>query len=207
MTVSEALQTRRATPSFDPSFKMTKEEVLDLMDRASLAPSSMNLQPWEVVLFMTDEEKQGLLPIAMNQAKVTQASAVLVVVGNISFYENAAKLVDSRIEKGYMKPDGGDAFVGMVEKSFKEFESKSRDEAFRGAVLWAMSFMMVATEAGYDTAPMSGFFPDKFSEAYGLPDDQAPIMLICIGRGNPEVKLLERDLRFPAADFTHFGKW
>lgn len=207
MTVTDALTKRRATPAFDPTFTLTKEELFKVIETANLAPSSMNLQPWELVVFSTEEEKQSLLPIAMNQPKVVQASHVIAVIGNTSFYKNAERLVESRIEKGYMKPEGAEAFVAGATGYFKDNAAGSRDEAFRGAVLWAMSFMLAATEAGYDTAPMSGFFPDKFSEAYGLPEDRVPIMLIAIGKANSEVKLLERDLRFPAADLVHQGSW
>ena len=80
MTVNEALHARRATPSFDKSVTITREEVLALIDEASLAPSSMNMQPWEFLVIETDEDKAKLKDVAMNQGKVTEASAVIVVI-------------------------------------------------------------------------------------------------------------------------------
>ncbi len=206
MTVTEALQKRRAIPSFDPTVTISREELERLIDLASLAPSSMNLQPWEILVCDTPEDKARLLAVAMNQKKVSEASAAIVVVCNLEFPDHAADEADSQIERGYTPADKRDGFITMAH-GFKANPNIVRDEAIRSCNLWAMSFMLVAQEAGWETGPMGGFFPDKFAEEFGLPDSRYPILIITIGKANPSIKILERNFRYSAKDITHFGNW
>ena len=50
MTVSEALNARRATPFFDPSQEISLDALKALIDQASLSPTSMNLQPYNLLV-------------------------------------------------------------------------------------------------------------------------------------------------------------
>jgi putative NAD(P)H nitroreductase len=100
MTVSEALQTRRAIPSFDPTFSILKEELENLIQLACLAPSSMNLQPWEFLVCYSAEDKARMQSVTMNQKKVSEASAVLAVICNLDFPDHGEAVADSNIAKG-----------------------------------------------------------------------------------------------------------
>lgn len=43
--MSELLK-RRSIRSYDPNVKISKEEMIEILAKASRAPSSMNMQPW-----------------------------------------------------------------------------------------------------------------------------------------------------------------
>ena len=63
------------------------------------------------------------------------------------------------------------------------------------AGLWAMSFMLAAEDAGWNTVPMSGYQPAALRELLALPPHYLDVMLIAIGKGSKEG---HRTLRRPA---------
>ncbi len=206
MTVTEALVARRAVPSFDTSVNISLSELEGIIDTACLAPSSMNLQPWEFLICHTDEEKARLQSVTMNQKKVSEASAVVVLIGNTLLHENADAVADGMIERGYMPTERKEGFVGMA-SGFRENAQAAREEAIRSGSLWAMAFMLAAAEAGWDTAPMGGFVADALSAEFGLPETRFPVLVIGIGKSNPEIKILDRNIRFSAKQLSHYGNW
>ena len=206
MTVTEALHARRAVPSFDPSVSISKQEIEELIDLACLAPSSMNLQPWEFLVCMSDEDKARMVGVAMNQKKIAEASAVIAVICNLEFPDHAEAVAQSNVDRGYFPQERVSGYLGMA-SGFKANPQALREEAIRSCNLWAMAFMMVATEAGWATGPMGGFVAEELSQEFGLPDSKFAVLLITIGKMNPKLNLLERNIRFSAKELTHFGNW
>jgi nitroreductase len=207
MNVRDAILTRRSIPSFDSSVSITKEEILSLLDCANLAPSSMNLQPWEYLVLITAEEKQALSEVSYNQKKIIEASAVIVVLGNLKHYEHADRIADSNIEHGLLTDERKPQWVNGAHGAYENNLQKQRDEVFRGCSLWSMNFMLAATAEGWDTAPMGGFVPEDLNQAFGIPDHYVPTLLICIGKRNPEIEIKPRAFRYPTSEIAHFGKY
>src|SRR5215831_17381612 len=85
--LSEAIRERRATPSFEdvPIHSADLEKIV----RAGLAaPSAYNLQPWRFVVVRDREQKKKLREAAFGQAKVEEASAVIVACGDPQGWTN-----------------------------------------------------------------------------------------------------------------------
>ncbi|HEY0867592.1 MAG TPA: nitroreductase family protein [Fimbriimonas sp.] len=202
MNVSNAVATRRATPSFDESVRMPKGELLRLMNEACLAPSSLNLQPWRFLICETEEEKQRLHEASFRQRKILQASAIVVVLGDLKHHENAPRIADGNVVRGYLAEQGRDEWVQRAYEAYSENAVRSRDEAFRGGSLWAMTFMLLAKGAGWDTAPMGGFEPTKLAETFRLEERYLPVLLVAIGKLNPEVELKPRGERLTAEELV-----
>ena len=207
MSVHDALNFRRAVPHFDSSVAISKEQVLELCNLANLAPSSLGLQPWEYLICTTAEAKERLKAASYNQNKVTEASAVVVVLGNLLHHEHAPKIADSNIELGYFGEERRQPWIDGAFGAYANNPQKQRDESFRGSSLWAMAFMLAAADQGWDTAPMGGFEPDKVAQAFGLPETHIPTLIVCIGKRPEGAKLLPRNYRFPAEDLAHWENW
>jgi nitroreductase len=142
----------------------------------------------------------------MNQKKVTEASAVVVVIGNLNFVDHAEAVVDGMVERGYLPLERKEGMLAMA-NSFKQNPQGMREEAIRSSNLWAMAFMLVAKEAGWDTAPMGGFSAEALIKEFGLPESHFPVLLIAIGKVNSEVKILERNIRLSAKQLVHYDNW
>lgn len=207
MTVSEAVALRRATPSFQSGIAIEEFELIALIDKANLAPSGSNLQPWEFLLCHSVADKSRLQKVSYNQKKIGEASAVLVVLGTLNLGHNAVRIGRGNVALGLYDAEKAASFAESSACSYEGRPEAARDEVFRCGGIWAMTFMILAKEAGWDTAPMGGFEPQKVAEEFQLPTDRIPILVIAIGKLNPEVALYRRAFRIAAQDLVHVGNY
>ena len=127
MDVSSAIHARRAVPSFDSSVEISLEELVALMNEANLAPSAMNLQPWEFLVCHTIEDKKRLQAVSYQQAKVAEASAVVVVLGNLQHHHHATRIADENVKTGVLPEDRRDAWVAGAVGAYEGLSKKQRD--------------------------------------------------------------------------------
>ena len=207
MTVREAIESRRSIPFFDPKIEIAQKELTDLLELSNLAPSSMNLQPWEYIVCTSPEAKQKLREASYKQAKVTEASAVIILLGNLEHHLHADEVASSQIKNGYFGEDRRAGFVDMAHGAYTANPQKQRDEAFRGGSLWAMTFMLAAHEAGWDTAPLGGFVPEQVSTTFNIPETHLPVLLIAIGKRPSDANILPRNERISTKRLAHWETW
>src|SRR5580698_6524053 len=80
-SLSQAIHDRRATPSFDGT-PIPPEDLRKILDAGLSAPSGYNIQPWRFIVVQSEEQKKKLRAASYNQAKVEEASAVIVACGD-----------------------------------------------------------------------------------------------------------------------------
>ncbi len=184
-TLSTLIRDRRSVRKYDPDFKIAKEEILEMLEEATLAPSTSNLQPWEFLVFLDPEERKDLRAIAYNQEQIETASAVIAVLGDKEFHENIDLVYDSMTEAGYVDEASKAVLVGNARKTYPYAPDEARKNlATFDSGLAAMQFMLIAKERGYATGPMGGFDKVKFAERFNVADRYFPIVLITIGKEN-----------------------
>lgn len=207
MTVSQALEIRRAVPGFDPTFKIEKSEVESLINDALLSPSSMNLQPYGFLLAYTAEDKERLQKVSFNQMKVSQASAVIVVLGNMTGHlDHAEDQARHMVELGYFPESNIETWVARAKGAW-ESEQARRDECFRAGNIVGMSLMLLAQERGWNTGPMGGYVEKDLMKEFSLPENLIPVLVLSVGMVTSEVPILPRVPRYSAAELTYEGKF
>jgi len=184
---------RRAVNFFDPTVTLSPSDLKSIYDAAKLAPSSFNLQPWKVVAVLSQEEKEKLRAVAMNQPKVTEASAVLVLFGNTRQYAESQDVFDDYVAKGYMKAEAVPQYTAMAERLYGG--ERAIGYVSRNVGLFAMNLMLAALDQSWDTHPMDGFDIEGVRNLFGLDPKYVPVMLIAIGKKRPEATLLPRGMR------------
>lgn len=188
------LRERRSVRHYDPSVKIPREELKDMLELALTAPSSSNMQPWRFLIIDEQDLKEKLLPISNNQQQVVEASAVIAVLGDLYSYEQAAKIYTETAELGVMSDEIKEA---MIQGSVKTYGGLSKERLHQvnlfDAGLVSMQLMLIARARGYDTVPMGGYNPEKFKEVFEVPETLSPILLIAIGKaaqqGHPSSRL------------------
>ena len=60
----EIITSRRSVRVYDPSVKISREEMTEILEEATLAPSSVNLQPWRFLVVDSPEGKATLEELA-----------------------------------------------------------------------------------------------------------------------------------------------
>lgn len=184
-TISTIIQARRSVRKYDPNFKIEKEEILEMLKEATLAPSTSNLQPWEFIVFLNPEERKDLRAISYNQEQIETASAVIAVLGDKEFYKNIDSVYESMSQRGYIDDASKEVLVGNAKKTYPYAPEEARKNlATFDSGLAAMQFMLIAKERGYATGPMGGFDKVKFAERFSVSDRYFPIVLITLGKEN-----------------------
>ncbi len=180
-TLAQAIAERRATPSFDGT-PIPAEDLKQILDAGLHAPSGYNMQPWRFVVVQSPEQRKRLRAASYNQAKVEEASAVIVACGDADGWR---KDVDLMLQLGR---EGGmpESYAAQASTSVSNFLSGFSREQMHGwlnkHVMIALTHMMLMAEVmGYDTAPMEGFEQDKVHEVLRLPMSYWVVALLGIG--------------------------
>lgn len=206
MDVIEAIRERRSINFFDQTEKIADEKLREIIEIANLSPSSFNLQPWRLVIVRTPEGKKILRKCAFDQAKVEEASAVLIVIADPQgVEENREKVFESWERLGYMKPEARGVYSTMMENLYGTVESVRRKIfAVKNASFFAMNFMIAARAFGYETHPMDGFDEDAIKKEFGIPQDKIIPLLIAIGKLKKGVNVLPRAYRRNFDEFVSY---
>ena len=177
----QVLKDRRAVKVYDENYQLSKEELKELLTLAGRAPSAWNLQQWHFVVFHGEKAQQKLLPIAFNQAQITQASAVVAILGDLEANKNAEQIFAEDIQKGRMTEELGEIIKGQINGAYQN-SGYPRDAANSNASLAAMQLMIAAKGAGLDTCAIGGFNRAAFIKEFQISERYLPIMLITIGK-------------------------
>lgn len=186
---NEIVNGRRSIKQYDPTVKISREEMTEMLEQASKAPSSINMQPWRFVVIDTEEGKEKLAPLAsFNLDKVMSASAVIAVFGDRNNIEYAEEIYGKSVELGYMPEDVKDFQLGYFKPLYEGMsDEQMKDIVMLDSGLVSMQLMLVARAYGYDTNPIGGYDKEKIAETFGLDKERyLPVMLLTIGKAANE---------------------
>lgn len=182
-SLSEVIKERHSVRKYDSSYKISQEEIKDMLKEATQAPSSSNLQPWRFIVIQDQETKKELRAIANNQEQVETASAVIAVLGDKEMYKSVEKVYRSAYEAGFMDEANMNRLIEGTNKTYPLAPVETlKNIASYDAGLVSMQLMLIAKDRGYDTVPMGGFDKDKFVKMFNVSDRLFPIVLISIGK-------------------------
>ncbi|ANY68979.1 NAD(P)H nitroreductase [Paenibacillus sp. BIHB 4019] len=193
---------RRSVRHYDEQVKISKEELHDIINEASLAPSSANLQPWRVIVVHTPEGKNKLRPLVQfNTQQNDTSAAMLIILGDTQSERNVEEIYNAAVEQGKMPKEVRDKQVTQILSMFPLLPREVKIEVAKiDASLFAMQLMLVARAHGYDTNPMAGFERDKVVHTFDLDDERyVPVMILSIGKAQEEG---HESVRLPSEKIT-----
>ena len=176
---------RKSVRHYDETYKISQEEMLEMIQEATTAPSSVNMQPWRFVVVESEEEKSKLKPlIRFNKLQNDTSSAMVLLFGDRKCYELGEEIYDQAVAEGKMPKEVRDEQLATIIPYYESFsESKMNDVIKIDTSLVAMQFMLVARAHGYETNPIGGFEEDQLAEAFGLDKERyVPVMIVSIGK-------------------------
>ncbi|WP_342599373.1 nitroreductase family protein [Psychrobacillus sp. FSL H8-0483] len=177
------MHARKSVRVYDPNYKISQKDLEEIIQEATTAPSSSNLQAWKFIVIQDDKTKKELRTIANNQEQVETSSAVIAVLGNAEMYKNVEQIYTQNVEEGYMDEATKDLMINNTNRTypFASMETRKNIATFDAGLI-SMQLMLVAKEKGFDTVTMGGFDKVKFAERFELPEHIFPIVLIAIGK-------------------------
>lgn len=198
----EIVKGRRSIRVYDENVKISKDEMTQILEEATTAPSSLNLQPWRFVVIDSAEGKDTLLPLAsFNKRQVETSAAVIAIFADYQMADYTEEIFDTAVERGLMPPEVRDRQVDMIKGIYKDAPKEAiKDSILLDSGLVAMQLMLVARAHGYDTNPIGGYDKKNIAEAFGLEKERyLPVMLISIGKAAEDGY---QSVRFPIDRIT-----
>ncbi len=180
-SLAQAIRERRSTPSFTGE-PIPASDLRQILDAGLQAPSGYNMQPWRFVVVQQPEQRRRLRAASYNQAKVEEASAVIVACGDRDGWR---KDLDEMLRMG-RAAGMPESYAEQAAQSVPAYLSGFTEEQMTGwlnkqVMLAYTSMMLMAEVLGYDTAPLEGFEQQKVCETLRLPLSYWVVSLLAIG--------------------------
>lgn len=176
---------RRSIRSYDPSYKIEHRKLLQMIDEAAKAPSSVNLQPWRFVIVESEEAKAKLKPlIRFNTLQNETSSAMILIFGDLKCQEYAQEIYQEAVDRELMPQEVMEKQLAAIVPMYDSLNKEQMQRIVQiDASLVAMQLMLVARSHGYDTNPIGGFEADQLAEAFDLDEERFhPVMILSIGK-------------------------
>ncbi len=163
MTLKELVTKNRSYRGYDESRIITKEELLEMVDCARLAPSSVNSQPFKYFLAYDKETTAKIQPIT----------------------KWAKALPDLELPHPGKYPT---AFIIICE----EMPTDNKVTRFPKDVgIVAQTMLLAAVEMGLGGCMIGNFNPDNLKAALDFPEELQPLLVVAIGKPDEEIVLTQ----------------
>lgn len=169
MDLIESLEWRYASKRMNGR-RVPQEKVNKILDAIRLAPSSMGLQPYNVLLIEDEALKKKIQPLAFNQPQIVESSHLLVFAAwnNVS-PEQIEEYIQQTASVRDVPVASLDDFKNMLLNMAKNrSEEENFDWAARQAyIAFGVALVAAASEA-VDATPMEGFNSTALDELLKL---------------------------------------
>ncbi|MFT4414609.1 nitroreductase family protein [Fredinandcohnia humi] len=182
LTLEEIMTSRKSIRKYDPTKKIAKDTIYKIIQLATTAPSSWNLQHWKFIIISDERVKEKLFPIAFKQEQVTSCSHLIIVLGDKHAYKNADEIFSYQVRKGYMSEDAKIAQIENIKYAYQANQEKYEvHDAIRNSSLAAMQLMLAAKSYGIESCPMLSFKEVELIDELKISNRYLPVMMISLG--------------------------
>ena len=182
MSVIDALHWRYAAKRMNGNI-IPKEKMDIILKAIALAPSSLGLQPYSIIVIENSALLEKLKPITNMQPQITEASALLL----FATWDN---LTEERID-AYIKristvrnasEDSLKRIKEMMQAQLKNTAEQNFNWNARQAYIAMGIGLVAAAEGNIDSTPMEGFDHEKMDEILQLKEkDLKSTVLLALG--------------------------
>jgi len=168
MTVIDALNWRYATKRMNGNI-IPKEKMESILKAISLAPSSLGLQPYSIIVIENPGMLEKIKPIANMQPQITEASALLVFAA----WDNLTQeRIDKYIARISSVRDVNEESLSHIKQLLETQLKNTVEQNFiwnsKQAYIALGVGLVAAAEANIDSTPMEGFNHEQLDEVLQL---------------------------------------
>jgi nitroreductase len=182
MKILESLEWRYATKKFDPSQKLSEEQVQGLLHVLNLTPTSYGLQPLKFLRVKNESIRKELTVASWNQKQVEDASDLLIIcIENQLVETDIDHYIELICKKRNQDPKTPrfDSFKSMLMKIVEWPEEDYHTWAKKQAYIALGNLMTACAIEKIDACPMEGFEPNKYDEILNLKEKGLQSVLVC----------------------------
>jgi nitroreductase len=179
----EQLNWRYATKRYNGE-QVPEAALKNILEAVKLAPSSLGLQPFEVLVIEDAALREKIAPAAYNQPAITESGALLVfTVWKSISQEQVDSYINRMAAIRNLPAESLDGFKNMILSSI---QNKTTEQLTNWNARQAYIALGYATAAAamekIDSTPMEGFDPAKIDELLGLAETgKTAVLLLALG--------------------------
>lgn len=190
---------RHTTKAYDPSRRISDENVEKLKELLRFSPSSTNIQPWHFVLASTAEGKARVAKAAerlypFNEPSILNASHVVVFASRLAAdADYLLHVLETEDKDGRFDADketfkaqmhgGRSMFVNLHKQDFKDVQHWMDKQVY----LNIGQFLLGAAALGIDATPMEGIEIPVLDQEFGLREKgYSALVVVPLGYHDPK---------------------
>lgn len=207
MSLIEDLNWRHAVKAYDPTKKVSRENIDKIVEAARLAPTSSGLQPFKVVVVENKELREKLVPGALNPDCMRDCSHVIIFAAWDRYTaERIDHVYDLTTEERGLPKGRFNSYTDMLKKVYLDQPAELNFAHTARQTYIALGLALAqAAELKVDTTPAEGFNQKIVDEVlelekYGLKS----VSLMYVGYANQEKDWLAtmKKVRVPREEFV-----
>lgn len=179
--IIEDLNWRYATKKFDPTKKLSEEQLDVIKESLRLVPTSYGLQPLKFLIIENPDIRQKLRDASYNQSPITDASHLIVIC---SYVDVSDKHVDEYMETivkiREVEKDSTEGYGNFLKSEMDKMtiEEKTNWNS-KQAYIALGQLLHTCANLRVDAIPMEGFQPGKYDEILNLREQNLTATLVC----------------------------
>ena len=197
MALLDDLTWRHATKAYDPTRKVSDEDLHKIVEAARLAPTSSGLQQFRLIVVGDQALKEKMVAGALNPDCMRECSHVIVFAA-WDEYTDERGLVRGRFKR----------YTDMLKENFGKMSKEAQFQHAANQTFIALGLALAqAAELKIDSTPIGGFDPKLVDELLGLPEKGLrSVSLLYLGYADPERDWLGsmKKVRNPYEEFVTF---
>lgn len=183
------------------------QQVNNILEAVRLAPSSLGLQPYTVMVVEDAALRAKLAPAINNQPQITEGSVLLVFAAWTAFGpEKIDEYIRHIATTRKVSIESLEGFRKSIEKSIQSKGDNLLQWTARQAYIGLGYATFAAAMEKVDATPMEGFSPEKLDAALALAEKGlSAVALVTLGFRDASADKLAHaaKVRRPAASFFH----
>ncbi len=180
---SEALEFRHACKLFDEEKKISKEDMLYILEAGRNSPSSFGQEGWKFLVITNDELKSKLRPYCWNQPQITTCSHLVVILTAIEALKPSSGIPQKRFQRRELPKERIEAYIKKYEEHLKEMGALDDERLLyewgsKQCHIALANMMIAAAVKGIDSCAIEGFEKKEVEKVLGLDTKKFQLSLI-----------------------------
>jgi len=207
MSLIENLNWRYAVKAYDPTKKVSKENIDKIVEAARLAPTSSGLQPFKVIVVQNQEVKEKLVQGALNPECMRDCSHVLIFAAWDRYTEKRIDdIYDLTTDERGLPRGRFDSYTDKLKEIYLNQTAEENHAHIARQTYIALGMALVqAAELKIGSTPVEGFNNAVVDEVLNLSSlGLKSVSLMYVGYSDEQTDWLKsmKKVRNPKSDFV-----
>ena len=180
MNTIDALKWRYAVKSFDPTKKLTKDQLNVVQEGLLLSASSMGMQLMEFIIVENQELKNQLKPFSYHQPQISDCSHLVVMCRKSKAEQKHIDEVIQRVsEVRQVNASSLTGYASMMGSALTMDKDFQRSWMENQVYLALGNLLTICALEHIDSCPIEGFVREEYDKLLGLSQQGLKSVVVC----------------------------